>query len=77
MPAPGRAASPWPSLLCSPGPPLAPVQEFHIISERFQLPQQGTALLLSSCSHIWKVLGRGVSRQGWLACAPPGTARWL
>lgn len=46
-----------------PRPLLAPVQEFHIISDRFQLPQQGTALLLSSCSHIWKVLGQGVSRQ--------------
>lgn len=43
---------------------LALVQEFHIISERFQLPQQGTALLLSSCSHIWNVLHQGVSRQG-------------
>lgn len=46
-----------------PRPALAPVQEFHIISDRFQLPQQGTALLLSSCSHIWKVLRQGVSRQ--------------
>lgn len=70
---PRRAASPWLSLRPSPGPALAPVQEFHIISERFQLPQQGTALLLSSCSHIWKVLGRGVSRQGqqgWHALPP-------
>lgn len=46
---------------------LALVQEFHIISERFQLPQQGTALLLSSCSHIWNVLRQGVSRQGLAA----------
>lgn len=56
-----------------PRPALAPVQEFHIISDRFQLPQQGTALLLSSCSHIWKVLRQGVSRQSRAAgmCFPP------
>lgn len=50
---------------------LALIQEFHIISARFQLPQQGTALLLSSCSHIWKALcGVSAVRAG-LACAPP------
>lgn len=47
VPAP-LAASPWLSL--HPSPALAPVQEFHIICERFQLPQQGTALLLSSAA---------------------------
>lgn len=52
-----------------PWPALAPVQEFRIISDRFQLPQQGTALLLSSCSHIWKVLGQGVSVRAGM-CSP-------